>query len=200
MGNDGGSIPTRKVIVRLKKKKIKILRNEIKKAKCKLCSLTKEQLQHPIVGDRLGQIYNKKSVIEFLLNKKMPKEFSHIRSLKDVKDLKCTINDKGYLQCQVSKEEFSGINSFYFLWSCGCVLSKNAIDELKMKDKCIFCDTKFDKKDLISLNYTNEQKAIILNKIIIERENKKTKENKAGKDNDLLLGKKVKRNETKIEE
>ena len=97
------------------KKKVKIFKNEIKKAKCKLCSLTKEQLQQLIVGDKLGQIYNKKSVIEFLLNKKMPKEFSHIKSLKDVKDLKCTIDNKGYIECQVSKEEFSGINNFYFL-------------------------------------------------------------------------------------
>ena len=199
MGNDGGSIPTRKVVVKTKKKKVKIFKNEIKKAKCKLCSLTKEQLQQPIVGDKLGQIYNKKSVIEFLLNKKMPKEFRHIKSLKDVKNLNCTIDNKGYIECQVSKEEFSGINKFYFLWSCGCVLSKNAIEELNMKDKCIFCDKKFEKKDLISLNYTNEQKAIILNQILMEKKIKKEKIIKEEKD-DSLLGKKVKRDEVKCDE
>ena len=159
MGNDGGSIPDRRSMIRVKKKKKKILNREIKKTKCNLCSLTKEKLRKPIVGDKLGQLYNKTSVIEYLLKKNKPLGFQHIKSLKNVKDLNCIINDNGYIQCQISREEFSGLNKFYFLWTCGCILSKTSIDELHMKDKCLICNTSFNiNNDLISLNYNKKQK------------------------------------------
>ena len=167
MGNDGGSIPDRTSQIRVKKKKKKIHDREIKKTKCNLCSLTKEKLRKPIVGDKLGQLYNKKSVIEYLLNKNKPLGFQHIKSLKNVKELNCTINENGYIQCQISQEEFSGLNKFYFLWTCGCVFSKTAIDELHIKDKCINCNIPFDiNKDLISLNY-NKNKKIEIQKILL---------------------------------
>ena len=159
MGNDGGSIPDRTSLVKVKKKKKRIHEREIKKTKCNLCSITKEKLRKPIVGDKLGQLYNKTSVIEYLLNKNKPKGFEHIKSLKSVKELNCIINDNGYIQCQISQEEFSGLNKFYFLWTCGCIISKTAIDELHMKDKCIICNTPFDiNHDLISLNYNKYKK------------------------------------------
>ena len=66
-----------------------------------------KKLRKPIVGDRLGQLYNKTSVIEYLLNKKnKPQGFEHIKSLKNVKELKCLINDNGFIQCQVSIHNF----------------------------------------------------------------------------------------------
>ena len=167
MGNDGGSIPDRTSMIRVKKKKKKLFIREIKKIKCNLCSLTKEKLRKPIVGDKLGQLYNKTSVIEYLLSKKKPFGFQHIKSLKNVKELKCIINDNGYIQCQISREEFSGLNKFYFLWTCGCILSKTSIDELHMKEKCIICNTPFDiNKDLISLNYNKNKKLEIQKELL----------------------------------
>jgi hypothetical protein len=35
----------------------------------------------------LGNIYNKEEVLKKLIDKKMPPEFSHIKKLKDVKDV-----------------------------------------------------------------------------------------------------------------
>ena len=167
MGNDGGSIPDRTSQIRVKKRKRRINRMEIQKTKSNLCSMTKEQLRKPIVGDRLGQLYNKTSVIEYLLNKNKPKGFEHIKSLKNVKELKCTINDNGYIQCQISQEEFSGLNKFFFLWTCGCVFSKTAMDELGIKKKCINCNSEFDiNKDLISLNYNKNTKREILKSLL----------------------------------
>ena len=167
MGNDGGSIPDRTSQIRVRKRKRRINKAEIQKTKSNLCSMTKEQLRKPIVGDRLGQLYNKTSVIEYLLNKNKAKGFEHIKSLKNVKDLKCIINDNGYIQCQISQEEFSGLNKFYFLWTCGCVFSKTAIDELHIKDKCINCNIPFDiNNDLISLNY-NKHKKIEIQKVLL---------------------------------
>ena len=148
MGNDGGSIPDRTSQIRVRKRKRRINKAEIQKTKSNLCSMTKEQLRKPIVGDRLGQLYNKTSVIEYLLNKNKPTGFEHIKSLKNVKDLKCLINDNGYIQCQISQEEFSGLNKFFFLWTCGCVFSKTAMDEL------------------ISLNYSKKTKREILKSLL----------------------------------
>ena len=167
MGNDGGSIPDRTSQIRVRKRKRRINKAEIQKTKSNVCSMTKEQLRKPIVGDRLGQLYNKTSVIEYLLNKNKPKGFEHIKSLKNVKDLKCLINENGYIQCQISQEEFSGLNKFFFLWTCGCVFSKTAMDELGIKNKCINCNMDFDnKKDLISLNYDKKEKREILKSLL----------------------------------
>jgi len=178
MGNDGGSIPDRTSQIRVRKRKRRINKAEIQKTKSNLCSMTKEQLRKPIVGDRLGQLYNKTSVIEYLLNKNKPTGFEHIKSLKNVKDLKCLINDNGYIQCQISQEEFSGLNKFFFLWTCGCVFSKTAMDELNIKNKCINCNIDFDiNKDLISLNYSKKTKREILKKLLNIKKNSTNKEN-----------------------
>ena len=172
MGNDGGSIPDRTSQIRVRKRKRRINKAEIQKTKSNLCSMTKEQLRKPIVGDRLGQLYNKTSVIEYLLNKNKAKGFEHIKSLKNVKDLKCIINDNGYIQCQISQEEFSGLNKFFFLWTCGCVFSKTAMDELNIKNKCINCNIDFDiNKDLISLNYSKKGKREILKSLLNIKKN-----------------------------
>ena len=167
MGNDGGSIPDRTSQIRVRKRKRRINRAEIQKTKSNLCSMKKEQLRKPIVGDRLGQLYNKTSVIEYLLNKNKQKGFEHIKSLKNVKELKCIINDNGYIQCQISQEEFSGLNKFFFLWTCGCVYSKTAMDALNIKNRCINCNEEFDNnKDLISLNYNKKTKREILKSLL----------------------------------
>ena len=121
MGNDGGSIPDRTSQIRVRRRKKRIHEREIQKTKCNLCSIKKEQLRKPIVGDKLGQLYNKTSVIEYLLSKNKPEGFEHIKSLKNVKELKCLINDNGYIQCQITQEEFSGLNKFFFfmvMWMC----------------------------------------------------------------------------------
>ena len=167
MGNDGGSIPDRTSQIRVRRRKKRIHEREIQKTKCNLCSIKKEQLRKPIVGDKLGQLYNKTSVIEYLLSKNKPEGFEHIKSLKNVKELKCLINDNGYIQCQITQEEFSGLNKFFFLWSCGCVFSKTAMDELHIKDKCINCNMPFDiNNDLISLNYNRKTKKEILKELL----------------------------------
>jgi hypothetical protein len=52
-------------------------------------------LQAPSLNDKsnicackLGYIYNKEELLKKLIEKQIPKEFSHIKKLKDVKDVK----------------------------------------------------------------------------------------------------------------
>lgn len=175
MGNDGGSIPGRQDLVKSKRRRRHSETEEIvKQSKSKYCSLSKETLKKPIVGDKLGQIYNKTAIIQALIEKNLPDTFNHISSLKDVKDINGEINKNGYLQCPITRSEFSGINKFYFLWNCGCIMSKKAIDEIGMKDKCLICGKDFDnEKDLISLNYTKEEKENIKTELLSLKERKK---------------------------
>jgi len=101
MGGDGGSISQRVEMVRMKKKQtIESDPNQVKVDRWTTCSLNHDQLCKPIVVDELGNLYNKSSVIEYLLTKKTlaatPTSqsqyllFDHIQSLKDVWECKFT--------------------------------------------------------------------------------------------------------------
>jgi hypothetical protein len=80
----------------------------------------------------LGRLYSKQKVIEALLNKeKFPEELQHIKSLKDIKDLRLTANpayspedDKNSpFVCALIGLEMSGQFRFVALWTCGCKLN-----------------------------------------------------------------------------
>ena len=62
-----------------------------------------------------------------------------------------------------------------------------------MKDKCIVCGIPFKKNDLISMNYTNEEKEKIRLEILrekIERKKRKNKDNE-NKENSKLGKKRI---------
>lgn len=88
MGNDGGSIPRRREVVRQKQKEERKENYELAKNKARLCTLSKEPLKPPIVGCRLGNLYNKEEIIRRLIEKAMPTSLRHIKKLKDVQECK----------------------------------------------------------------------------------------------------------------
>ena len=94
MGCDGGTIPKRDELVRLKKKPEQVDKNYELNAKWFHCALSQAELSTPIVCCELGNLYNKEAVLEYLLDKSSVTTniASHIRSLKDVKELKLTTN------------------------------------------------------------------------------------------------------------
>lgn len=102
----------------------------------------------------LGRLYSKQNVIENLLEKeKMPESASHIKSLKDVKNLNMSPNpaysdhadDGGFdvrsapYICKLIGLEMTGKFRFVALWSCGCVFSERALKEIKSKDCSLVC-------------------------------------------------------------
>ena len=91
-GNDGGSMPHRTEMVKLKPKEIVIDKKQSAKARATLCTLSKAKLNKPIVTCKLGRLYNKIQVIKKLVTKNIPEEFKYIRGLKDIKSLKLTDN------------------------------------------------------------------------------------------------------------
>lgn len=131
------------------------------------CAMTQAKLQEPIVMCGLGRLYSKQSVIENLLEKeKMPESAKHIKSLKDIKDLKLTSNpayqkdaDKfegsvdvrnaPYI-CKLIGLEMTGKFRFIALWNCGCVFSERAFKELKSGACSLVSFQMFSQKKLSS--------------------------------------------------
>jgi hypothetical protein len=82
MGCDGGSIPKRTEIVKEKKKEERPDQKELIRMKSFSCALTKETLRNPVVSCELGYLFNKEAILNQIIERKLPKEYKHIKSLK----------------------------------------------------------------------------------------------------------------------
>lgn len=118
--------------------------------KSRTCAISSEDLIEPIVTCRLGFLYNKENLITALLDKTLHSNFSHIKSLKHVKEVILTRNsdfrgsggdDTGSggkddsdvacpYMCPVTQLHFNGVYSFVAIWTTGYVLSDKAIREI----------------------------------------------------------------------
>lgn len=195
MGCDGGTIPRRDELVRVKKKPEAKDKESDLAFKWKCCAITQENLQEPIVTCHLGKLYSKIALIEALLDRStLPLSCKHVKSLKDIKQLNLTKNpefkkdsnkkdgtpdEKGapYL-CPVLGLEMSGKFRFVALWSCGCVFSERALKEIGTKN-CHNCTKPFEDDDVIILNGNEEDLEIMKVKMAIRQQNqKKNKEKK----------------------
>lgn len=175
MGNDGGSIAKRSDLAKEKKKQIRPDRASCLAAKAKLCALSQEKLQSPIVACKLGFLYNKDAILTQLIKKSMPKQFRHISSLKDVKQLNLQQTDSGFI-CPITQQEMNGIHKFWVMWSCGCALSEKAIQEIQ-SDSCLNCNQKIT--ETVSLNQTPEEQNLKRSELLLLKKHKKPKQTKA---------------------
>ncbi|KAL1463261.1 hypothetical protein WDU94_015028 [Cyamophila willieti] len=168
MGCDGGTIPKRDELIKVKKRpEQKDKASELSFKWCH-CAITQQRLQVPIVACMLGRLYSKDSVIEALLDRtKMPEHAAHIKTLKDIKDLTLTVNSSfkggaetgdGYIDrqtaqyiCPTTGIEMNGKFKFCFVWKCGCVVSERALKEVK-DDICHKCQTTYSEADIVILN------------------------------------------------
>ncbi|UYV70676.1 RTFDC1 [Cordylochernes scorpioides] len=200
MGCDGGTIPRRDELVKTKQKPEQKDKNAEAVARWRHCALTQQELKQPIVTCELGRLYNKESILEFLLSKEKNQEVvKHIRNLKDVKALKLTTNpnfqnkqaDKGdqYVDhqtspyiCPIIGLEMNGNYKFNCIWKCGCVLSERALKEIK-SETCTICNSPFEKSDIITLNPNEEDRERMEKQMKERREKnklaKKSKKQKA---------------------
>jgi len=137
MGNDGGSIPDRRDLVKNKPKAEQADKNNQIIAQWFFCALSKRPLQEPVVSCALGKLYNKDALLEYLLDKSTFGDggeiCGHIKSLKDVVTLKLTPNpltrdadsDEPHpsFACPLTMKPMAGVLPFVYLASCGCVFS-----------------------------------------------------------------------------
>lgn len=207
MGCDGGTIPKRKEIV--KKKEGQSSQGEKQanlSAKWQFCHLSGLRLKEPIVSCQLGHLYNKDAIIEYLLNSKQPSTSSstptstvctHIKSLRDVKELKLKEKPdfdrthqassgnesfKAQFVCPISGLEMNGKYKFYYLKSCGCVLSERAMREVPDEERCILCSQTYDPLlDLIVLNGDDKEVGELHERIKLRRKSMKLSKKESSK-------------------
>lgn len=177
MGNDGGSIPDRRDLVKTKAKAEQADRNNQTLAAWFFCALSKRPLQEPVVSCALGKLYNKDALLEYLLDKSAygdgAKICGHIKSLKDVVTLRLTpnpsytsspsddsvINKRAPFICPLTLKEMTGNIPFVYLATCGCVFSSAGLkaistpssssseDEGNKKEPCPQCGKSFSRAD-----------------------------------------------------
>lgn len=116
MGNDGGSVPVRCEQVKLKKKEKPIDSTEKDRLKYLTCAISHESLVgKQTVCDRLGNLFDKHSVMKCMVEKNLPPAFSHLRSLKDLINVQFTKNE----EYQDNKEaQLGNVESFVSPFAC----------------------------------------------------------------------------------
>lgn len=169
MGADGGSIPRRAEMVKTKVKPELLDDSEILKTQWTCCYISKKPLEKPIVACQLGRLYNKESVVLYLMNKDgteaaLAAELAHIKSLKSLINCNLTLTrpkttESLYFICPVTGREMNGKSKFFVTRTCGCVLSEQALNQFPDSKTCLVCERKdFDKqKDLIPLYPKGEE-------------------------------------------
>lgn len=163
------------------KKPDKVDPNETRISKWTTCCLSSEPLTNPIVIDKLGNLFNKEAILKSLVHKKLPKEFGHIRRMKDVIEVKID----GF-ECPVTGLEFNGKYGFFAIRKCGHVLSLKAYKEVK-SDVCLVCHEKFEENDKIVINGNEEEVRVLRERMEKEMGRGKKEKKRASEELDKVV-------------
>lgn len=169
MGNDGGSIPTRRELVKnaaraLNTTELKASQQEAQTHAWTWCPLSNRPLTTPVVSDGAGILYNKDAVIEHLLPKDPDTPASlikekedvlqgRVKGLRDVVEVKfsaVTANKENQWICPVTSKELGPNTKSVYLVPCGHAFSEAAIKEVK-GDVCVECNEAYKESDIIPI-------------------------------------------------
>ena len=93
---------------------------------------------------QLGNLFNKEAIISALINKTLNEQFSHIRGLRDLKQIIFSKNPSftesrqaltaedapaRYI-CPITRQDFNGCHPFVLIWTTGWLLSEKAVREM----------------------------------------------------------------------
>ncbi|KAF3536172.1 hypothetical protein F2Q69_00019382 [Brassica cretica] len=164
------------------KKPDKVDPNEQRLSKWLNCALSNEPLAEPCVIDLLGNLFNKEALVNALLLKRLPKQFSYIKGLKDMVNIKLADvvgfdgdTTSAKFQCPVSGLGFNGKYKFFALRGCGHVMSAKALKEVK-SCSCLVCHADVKDSDKIVINGTEEEVGLLRERM--EEEKAKLREKK----------------------
>ena len=153
MGNDGGSIPTRRELVKNAARdpntsELKATQQEAQTHHWSFCPLSNRPLVEPIVSDCAGTLYNKEAILEQLLPKddvpasiiKEKEDILHgrVKGLRDVVEVKFTLmkESKGEKRiCPITSKELGPKTKSVYLVPCGHAFSDVAIREVAAASK-----------------------------------------------------------------
>lgn len=146
MGNDGGSIPTRRELVKegardLTTTQVKEIQTEQQEHYWSTCALSHQPLSSPVVSDALGTLYNKDAVLDRLLaagqEDKVELEArkeafkDRLRSLRDVVEVKFETEAEGKKWvCPVTGKALEpGVRAVYLV-PCGHAFAGSVVKEM----------------------------------------------------------------------
>lgn len=146
MGNDGGSIPTRRELVKegardLTTTQVKEIQTEQQEHYWSTCALSHQPLSAPVVSDALGTLYNKDAMLARLLAasqedkaeleaRKEPFK-DRLRSLRDVVEVKFEIEAEGKRWiCPITGKALGpGVKAVYLV-PCGHAFAESVVREM----------------------------------------------------------------------
>uniref|UniRef100_A0A7S3YVI7 Ubiquitin-like domain-containing protein n=1 Tax=Lotharella globosa TaxID=91324 RepID=A0A7S3YVI7_9EUKA len=157
-GGDGGSIPGRMDLVKTAKTHTWWMKEATREdpsfqmsAPWTMCSLTNEKLAQPVYADQMGHLYNKEALLKYIVGDEKKAHFTHIKAMRDAVEVKITVSKAksepgdhplGWV-CPVTGKPVNGKRRFYVVWGCGCLVSKEAVNQLGSKN-CPRCTRELD--------------------------------------------------------
>ena len=183
MGNDGGSIPKRRELVKEAARnptssEIKETQLEKQEYQWTTDPISHKRLEQPIVSDSAGKLYNKDTILEYLVevSRKEDAELvtqGSVKSLKDVVEVKFEVDleasaatngsVKGEVwKCPVTGNRLGPSVKAVYLAGCGHAFSGTAIKEVS-GEKCLTCDVEYASNDIIPILPTAETEIARLN-------------------------------------
>lgn len=165
MGNDGGSIPTRRELVKNAARnpntsELKATQLEAQTHHWTYCPLSNRPLAAPIVSDSSGTLYNKDAVIEYLIpGDEAPQKDKdevlqgRVKSLRDVVEVKFTVEKVDKIEkkvCPITSKELGPQTKAVYLVPCGHAFSEAAIREVK-GETCVECNESYKAEDVIPI-------------------------------------------------
>ncbi|KAA8642131.1 hypothetical protein EYZ11_008966 [Aspergillus tanneri] len=183
MGNDGGSIPTRRELVREAARnpsatQVKEAQRELQEHFWTTCPLSHKPLMRPVVSDSGGNLYNKDAILKYLLpgdetngiSSKVDCEETlggRVKGLRDVVELHFEIDTErsghpstkhgkreGWI-CPVTAKQLGASVKSVYLVPCGHVFSEEAIRQIK-DDKCLQCNETYTEDNVIPILPTRD--------------------------------------------
>lgn len=173
MGNDGGSIPSRGELVKTKSapKKVQETATANNDFAWKYCALSRAVLMQPLASDAFGRLYNKESIIRYVLDNSAygdaSKDLSHITSMKDVVELKVATSE-GKNICEVTRRDMNGLTKFVYVSQCGHTFAAEALKNIDSSE-CLICSKPCTVDDIIPLN-PNEKDLLKLQERLVKLE------------------------------
>jgi hypothetical protein len=178
MGNDGGSIPTRRELVREAAKapsatQVKEAQREQLEHHWTTCPLSHKPLIRPIVSDSVGNLYNKDSILKYLIGAEDDDISSkadcdeilqgRVKGLKDVVELKFEVDTEGDSKngggekwiCPVTTKQLGPAVKSVYIVPCGHVFAEEAVREMK-GDTCLQCNEPYTEENVIVILPTKE--------------------------------------------
>ena len=164
MGNDGGSIPTRRELVKEAAKEKtttekKQSQHEQQEYHWTTDPISQKPLQRPVVSDCNGKLYNKVTILEYLVDGGA--KIDTVKSQKDVVHVKFDGGDGPETwKCPITGDKLGPGSKAVYIVPCGHAFS-GAIKELS-DTKCPTCETEYAPNDLIPILPTAQAEIVRL--------------------------------------